>query len=124
METIAMTTPQAVMLIAVILAIIVVAAFLIPVVTLLGQRWARINTILGVVGGVVEKTEPLGAVIGEIKADLAGGEAAIVDSVERLKVRKGYSEPPSAFDDDRDREPAGIGTSTDVAPEPSAFSNY
>jgi len=119
-----METPQVIMLIAVILAIIVVATFLITVVTLLGQIWSRINTILGVVGGVVEKTEPLGAVFGEIKADLAGGEAAIVDAVERLKVRKGYSEPPSAFDDDRDREPAGIGTSTDVAPPSSAFTNY
>jgi len=119
-----METAQLVMLIAIILAIVVVATFLITVVTLLGQIWSRINTILGVVDGVVEKTEPLGPVIGEIKADLAGGEAAIVDAVERLKVRKGYSEPPSEFDDDRDREPAGIGTSTDVAPPPSAFRNY
>ena len=119
-----METPQVIMLIAVVLAIIVVATFLIVVVTLLGQIWSRINTILGVVDGVVEKTEPLGSVIGEIKADLAGGEVAIVDAVERLKVRKGYSEPSSTFDDDRDREPAGIGTSTDVAPSPSAFSNY
>lgn len=119
-----METAQLVMLIAVILAIIVVATFLITVVTLLGQIWSRINTILGVVDGVVEKTEPLGSVIGEIKTDIAGGEVAIVDAVERLKVRKGYSEPPSAFEDERDREPAGIGTSTDVAPPPSGFRNY
>ena len=119
-----METAQLVMLIAVILTVIVIAAFLITVVTLLGQIWSRINTILGVVGVVVEKTEPLGPVIGEIKADLAGGEAAIVDSVERLKTRKGYSEPSSTFDEDRDREPAGLGTSSDVAPPSSPFSNY
>jgi hypothetical protein len=119
-----METAQLVMLIAVCLAIVVIAAFLITVVTLLGQIWSRINTILGVVGDVVDKTEPLGAVIGEIKSDIAGGEAAIVDAVERLKVRKGYSEPPSAFDDDRDREPAGIGTTADVAPPGSPFRNY
>ena len=119
-----METAQVVMLIAVILTVIVIAAFLITVVTLLGQIWSRINTILGVVGGVVEKTEPLGSVIGEIKADLAGGEAAIVDSVERLKMRKGYSEPSATHDDERDREPAGLGTSTDVKPPTSGFSNY
>ena len=119
-----METAQVVMLIAVILTVIVIAVFLITVVTLLGQIWSRINTILGVVGGVVEKTEPLGAVIGEIKSDLAGGEIAIVDSVDRLKMRKGYSEPSSTHDDDRDREPAGLGTSADVAPPSSAFRNY
>ena len=119
-----METAQVVMLIAVILTVIVIAAFLITVVTLLGQIWSRINTILGVVGGVVEKTEPLGPVIGEIKADIAGGEAAIVDSVERLKMRKGFSEPSAAHDDDRDRDGGGLGTSTDVKPPSSGFSNY
>ncbi|HEV2061021.1 MAG TPA: hypothetical protein VGR11_16845 [Solirubrobacteraceae bacterium] len=119
-----MEAAQLVMLIAVCLAVVVIAAFLITVVTLLGQIWSRINTILEVVGGVVEKTEPLGPVIGEIKADLAAGEAAMVDAVERLKVRKGFSESASTFDDDRDREPAGIGTSSDVAPGSSAFQNY
>ncbi len=74
------------------LAIAVVAAFLIIVVTVLYQIWSRINTILGVVGEVVEKTEVLDPVIGEIKADLAGGQTAIEGAVERLKVRKGYSD--------------------------------
>ena len=119
-----METAQLVMLIAVILTVIVIAAFLITVVTMLGIIWSRINTILGVVGTVVEKTEPLGPVIGDIKADLAGGEVALVDAVERLKVRKGYSEPSSTYDDDRDREPAGLGTSTEVNPPSSGFSNY
>ena len=119
-----METAQVVMLIAVILTVIVIAVFLITVVSLLGQIWSRINTILGVVGGVVEKTEPLGSVIGEIKSDLGGGEIALVDAVERLKVRKGYSEPSATHDDDRDREPAGLGTSADVAPPSSGFRNY
>ncbi|MEA2143241.1 MAG: hypothetical protein QOI64_1671 [Solirubrobacteraceae bacterium] len=117
-----MEAAQLVMLIAVCLAIVVIAAWLITVVTFLGLIWSRINTILGVVGGVVDKTVPLGPVIGEIKADIAGGEGAVVAAVERLKVRKGYTEP--RFDDDRDREPAGIGTSTDVAPPPSTFRNF
>lgn len=119
-----MESAQLLMLVAVILAIVVIAVFLITVVTLLAQIWSRINTILGVVGGVVEKTEVLDPVISEIKADLAGGEAAVVDSVQRLKMRKGYTEAPSGYDDEPEREPAGIGTSTDVAPPTSAFRNY
>jgi hypothetical protein len=112
------------MLIAIILAIIVVALFLITVVTLLAQIWSRINTILGVVGGVVEKTEVLEPVINEIKAGIQGGEAALADSAQRLQARKGYTEPAPAFDDERDREPAGIGSAADVAPPPSAFRMY
>ena len=125
-----MEPAQLLMLIAVILAIVVIAVFLITVVTLLAQIWSRINTILDVVGGVVEKTEVLDPVISEVKGDLAGAEAAIVDSVQRLKARKGYSEsqePVSAHDLDRDREPAamGIGPSGDDAvPPANAFRNY
>lgn len=119
-----MESAQLVMLIAVVLAIVVIAVFLITVVTLLAQIWSRINTILGVVDGVVEKTEVLDPVISEIKGDLAGGEAAIVDSVQRLKMRKGYSEATSGYDDEREPEPAGMGTSSDAAPPTSAFRNY
>ena len=122
-----MEAAQAIMLIAVILAIVVIAVFLIAVVTMLAGIWSRINTILGVVGGVVEKTEVLDPIISEIKGDLAGGEAAIVGAVDRLKVRKGFSESPGGVhDQDRDREPAGLGTSSDVAPSGAApgFSNY
>lgn len=79
-------------LIAVGLAIAVIAAFLITVVYQLYQVYSRINDILGAVGQVIEKTAVLDPVISEIKADLAGGQEAIEDSVERLKSRKGYSE--------------------------------
>ncbi len=111
-----------VMLITMCIVIAVVAVFLITVVTLLAQIWSRINIILGVVGEVVDKTEVVQPVISDIKEGITGGEAAIVGAVERLKVRKGYSDSPqSGFDDDRDREPAGIGTSSDVAPPASTF---
>lgn len=124
-----MEPAQLLMLIAVIIAIVVIAVFLITVVTLLAQIWSRINTILDVVGGVVEKTEVLEPVISEIKAGIGAGEAAVVDSVERLKARKGYSESQSlsGHDIDRDREPAAMGigtTSEDSVPPPNAFSNY
>ncbi len=120
-----MDAHKLVMLIAVALAIVVIAAFLLTVITLLAQTWSRINTILGVVGGVVEKTEVLEPVLDEINAAIRGGEAALTGAVERLKVRKGYSESASSgFDESRDREPAGLGTSTDVKPPNSAFTNY
>lgn len=116
-----METAQLVMLIAVCLAIVVVAVFLITVVTLLAQIWSRINTILGVVDGVVEKTEVLAPVIGEIKADLAAGEVALVDAVERLKVRKGASDAAASPADHR--QTAGVGPRSD-SPVPADFRNY
>lgn len=118
-----METAQLVMLIAVCLAIVVVAVFLITVVTLLAQIWSRINTILGVVDGVVEKTEVLGPVVGEIKADLAAGEAAIVDAVERLKVRKGLSDSTAVESPPDHRQTAGVGARSDPPP-PADFRNY
>ena len=119
-----MDAHKLVMLVAVALAIVVIAAFLLTVITLLAQIWSRINTILGVVGQVVEKTEVLEPVLEEIKGGIVGGDAALSGAVERLKIRKGYSESSQGFDEDRDREPAGIGTSEDVRPPGSSFSNY
>ncbi len=120
-----MDAHKLVMLVAVALAIVVIALFLITVVTMLAGIWSRINTILGVVGSVVEKTEVLEPVLEEIKAGVQGGDAALSGAVERLKIRKGFSEDSRAgFDTDRDREPAGIGTSEDVKPPGSGFSNY
>jgi predicted PurR-regulated permease PerM len=77
-------------LIAVFLAIAVIAAFLITVIYQLYQVFDRLNTVLGVVGGVVEQTEALDPIISDIANNLAAGQAAIEASVERLKVRKGF----------------------------------
>lgn len=107
-------------LIAVFLAIAVIAAFLITVVYQLAQVFSRLNTILGVVGQVIEKTEVLEPVLSEISNELAGGHGAIESAVERLKLRKGYSEPGA----DADREPAGVGSSAPLEPPPSVYTNY
>ena len=111
-------------LIAVFLAIAVIAAFLITVVYQLAHVFGRLNTILGAVGQVIEKTEVLDPILSEISADLEAGNSAITHAVERLKVRKGYSEFEPALAPERDREPAGIGTSTDTEPPPSVYTNY
>lgn len=105
-------------LIAVGLAIAVIAAFLLTVIYQLAQVFSRLNEILGAVGDVVEKTEVLDPVISEIKNDLAAGEAAISDAVERLKTRKG---DPDATAAQNGRDRTGIGTSTDAAPPGSTY---
>ena len=108
-----------VFLITVFVAIAVIAAFLITVVYQLSQVWSRLNTILGVVGQVIEKTEVLDPVLSEISANLEAGKGAIAGAVERLQLRKGHSEAPDA-----NREPAGIGASTPLDPPHSVYTNY
>ncbi len=119
-----MEAAPVVTLIAVGLAIAVIAAFLITVIYQLANVFSRLNTILGVVGAVVEKTEVLDPVLSEIGADLAGGQVAIEDAVERLKARKGYAGDSPAVEPSHGRDPAGLGTSTPVEPPTSAYTNY
>lgn len=119
-----MEAAPVVTLIAVGLAIAVIAAFLITVIYQLANVFSRLNTILGVVGSVCEKTEVLDPVISEISANLEAGHEALADSVERLKVRKGYAGPESVAEPTGDREPAGMGASTPVDPQPSVYTNY
>ncbi len=119
-----MATGPLVTLIIVSVAVAVIAAFLVTVVYQLSRVMGNLKIVLSVVGTVVEKTTALAPVIQEIKSDIAGGEQAIVGSVDRLTARTGYEEPTGVNDPDRDREPAGIGTSTDVKPPSSGFKNY
>lgn len=102
-------------------AIAVVAAFLITVVYQLSQVWSRLNTILGVVGQVIEKTAVLDPILSEISANLEAGNNAVSGAVERLKLRKGHTE---AGPDSQNREPAGIGASTPLDPPHSVYTNY
>ena len=119
-----MEAAPVVTLIAVGLAIAVIAAFLITVIYQLATVFSRLNTILGVVGQVVEKTEVLDPIISEISANLAAGHEALDSSVEHLKVRKGYSDEAPAVEPTDDRQPAGLGTSTPVDPQPGVYTNY
>ena len=102
-------------------AIAVVAAFLITVVYQLSQVWSRLNTILGVVGQVIEKTAVLDPILSEISTNLEAGNGAITSAVERLKLRKGVGD---AGADSQNREPAGIGASTPLDPPPNVYTNY
>ena len=102
-------------------AIAVVAAFLITVVYQLSQVWSRLNTILGVVGQVIEKTAVLDPVLSDISANLEAGNSAVTGAVERLKLRKGHGDTEP---DSQARDPAGIGSSTPLEPPHSVYTNY
>lgn len=68
-------------------AVLVVAGFLIAVIVELRRTHLRLITILGAVVDTVEKTDGLESVVNEIADDLAYGQAALGDCVERLEQR-------------------------------------
>jgi hypothetical protein len=70
-------------------AVVVVALFLIAIVVELRRTHLQLVTILGAVGETVDKTNPLEAIVADIGADLAAGEAAFTDCVDRLEQRMG-----------------------------------
>ena len=116
-----MEAAPVVTLIAVFAAIAVIAAFLITVIYQLSMVWQRLNTILGAVGQVIEKTEVLDPIISDIAANVEAGNQALTGAVDRLKARKGYVSDGHGYGD---REPAGLGTSAAVDPPPNVYTNY
>lgn len=70
-------------------AVLVVAGFLIAVVVELRRTHLRLITVLGAVVATVEKTDGLEGVVNEIADDLAVGQAALVDCIDRLEQRIG-----------------------------------
>jgi len=70
-------------------AVLVVAGFLIAVIVELRRTHLRLITILGAVADTVEKTDGLEGIVNELADDLASGQAALADCVERLEQRLG-----------------------------------
>ncbi len=87
-----MEAAPVVTLIAVALAVIVIALFLVTVTYQLHQVSSRLNTILAAVGDVGEKTTVLEPVIQDIANDLTGAHEAMDGAVRRLMERKGHAE--------------------------------
>lgn len=73
----------------VLVAVLVVASFLIAIVVELRRTHLKLITILGAVSETVERTNGLESVVGEISRDLAVGHGALSDCVERLEQRLG-----------------------------------
>jgi hypothetical protein len=112
-------------------AVVVVALFLIAIVVELRRTHLQLVTILGAVVETVQKTDPLEDIVAEISADLAAGQAALADCVDRLEQRLGSR--PSAAGDPRRREgrasreagaPVAGGTDAAAPAKPNAFTNY
>ncbi len=61
------------------LTVVVLAAYLIRVALLLRRVERKLSAVLDGLGAVVEKTEPIGAVVGEINNDLVGVDNALQD---------------------------------------------
>lgn len=73
----------------VLVAVLVVASFLIAIVVELRRTHLKLITILGAVSETVERTNGLESVVGEIAKDLAIGNGALSDCVGRLEQRLG-----------------------------------
>jgi hypothetical protein len=112
-------------LIAVALAVIVIALFLVTTTYQLHQVSSRLNTILAAVGEVGDKTAVLEPVISDIATDLIGANEAMDGAVRRLQERKGYVDPadPTAQRADHLGQPAPAGgSSVPAGPPPTTFS--
>jgi hypothetical protein len=70
-------------------AVLVVAGFLIAVVVELRRTHLELITILGAVVATVEQTDGLEGVVNEIADDLAAGQTALADCIDRLELRMG-----------------------------------
>jgi hypothetical protein len=88
-----MKPEHVVSIILVAVAVVVVALFLIAIVVELRRTHLQLVTILGAVGDTVDKTDGLEAIVADISADLAAGEAAFADCVDRLEQRLGAAAP-------------------------------
>ena len=82
-----MNPEHVVSIILALVAVLVVAGFLIAVIVELRRTHLRLITILGAVVDTVDKTDGLEGIVTEIADDLAAGQAALADCVDRLEQR-------------------------------------
>ena len=96
-------------------AVVVVALFLIAIVVELRRTHLQLVTILGAVSETVHQTDGLDAVTAEIAGDIAAGQQALLECVERLEQRLGSPEERAA----QPPQPAGSPPQANAS-----FSNY
>ena len=98
-----MKPEHVVSIVLVLVAVLVIAGFLIAVIVELRRTHLRLITILGAVVETVEKTDGLEGVVNDIADDLAAGQAALADCIDRLEQRVGGRSngggPPAASTD-------------------------
>ncbi len=115
-----MAPAHVVLLLAVTIAVVAIAGYLIAITLILKHVVGRLVTILGAVQAVTETTQPVGAVVDDINRDLAAGRKLIEDGVERLEQSRapvGASSSPRA--PRHPVEDGGGGTATAAPPPPA-----
>lgn len=108
-----MKPEHVVTLIGVAAAVAVIALVLIAIVVELRRTYLQLIVILGAVADTVGKTDGLDEITAEIARDVAAGQQALLECVERLEQRLGGGAPTSG-------EPAPAGGSS----ETNVFTNY
>jgi len=81
-------------------AVAVVALFLIAIVVELRRTHLQLVVILGAVAETVDQTDGLDEIVTEIATDIATGQAALLECVERLEQRlgsEGNGTPPPTY---------------------------
>jgi len=121
-----MEPAHVVLLIAVVIAVVAIAGYLIAIAVILKRVVERLVTILGAVEAVTETALPVGAIVDDINRDLDAGRKLLENGVARLEEnrapagatadqpRHGAAEPASG--------PGGGGTATVAPPPPAAAS--
>jgi hypothetical protein len=84
-----MKPEHVVSIVLVLVAVLVIAGFLIAVIVELRRTHLQLVTILGAVVETVDKTDGLEGVVNDIADDLAAGQAALADCIDRLEQRVG-----------------------------------
>jgi hypothetical protein len=117
-----MKPEHVVTLVAVGAAVAVVALFLIAIVVELRRTHLQLVVILGAVGETVSKTDALDEITAEIAKDVAIGQQALLECVERLEQRLGGAAAPQphAPEPARDDPPPHA----DEPPQAPVFTNY
>jgi hypothetical protein len=99
-----MKPEHVVSIILVLVAVLVIAGFLIAIIVELRRTHLRLITILGAVVETVEQTNPLEGVVNEIASDLAVGQEALAACVDRLEQRLGGGSDSGAASPERGRD--------------------
>ncbi len=111
-----------VFLLGVLIAIIAIAGHLIAVILILKHVVNRLNIILGAVQAVTTTSQPAGAIIDDINADLGAGRKLMEDCVARLEANAAppagtaASDPARHPEDRHGQNGPGGGTATAAPP--------
>ena len=116
-----MNPAHIVLLLAVTIAVVAIAGYLIAIVLILRHVVNRLNTILGGVEAVTRTAQPVDGLLRDISADLDAGRRTMDDAVARIEeTRVPIGAGDGSARDTRDRHATGGGVGTGTAAPPPA----